>query len=152
MVYVIAILIVSGVTKVPNKFTFHSPLLLLMNLFRNLLSQSKTPIPLKTTQILQTKTFSTRQTLKMPLVVPGITSSGNGSKMEEWTNKLVGKKIGESSDATVCLWCLRPSPSLSSAYNVVDICTSRPPKGDACHRTRNDGYQGFQAREVECSP
>ncbi|TVY12666.1 Uncharacterized protein LARI1_G009493 [Lachnellula arida] len=35
----------------------------------------------------------------MPLVVPGI-NSNDGSKTEEWTNKLVGKKIGESSDAT----------------------------------------------------
>ncbi|KAH6678107.1 hypothetical protein B0J14DRAFT_474797 [Halenospora varia] len=36
----------------------------------------------------------------MPLVVPGITSKDDSaSKTEEWTNKLVGKKIGESSDA-----------------------------------------------------
>ncbi|TVY25796.1 Uncharacterized protein LHYA1_G004553 [Lachnellula hyalina] len=35
----------------------------------------------------------------MPLVVPGI-NSNDGSKTEEWTNKLVGKKIGASSDAT----------------------------------------------------
>ncbi|KAF4614338.1 hypothetical protein G7Y89_g15397 [Cudoniella acicularis] len=37
----------------------------------------------------------------MPLVVPGITSKDDtASKTEEWTNKLVGKKIGEASDAT----------------------------------------------------
>ena len=36
----------------------------------------------------------------MPLVVPGI-NSADGSKTEEWTNKLVGKKLGDSSDATV---------------------------------------------------
>lgn len=35
----------------------------------------------------------------MPLVVPGINNTG-GSK-DEWLNKLVGKKISESSDATV---------------------------------------------------
>ncbi|OJD37666.1 pua rna binding domain-containing protein [Diplodia corticola] len=32
----------------------------------------------------------------MPLVVPGINSTGD--KTEEWTNHLVGKKIGDSSD------------------------------------------------------
>ncbi|KAK0660039.1 hypothetical protein DIS24_g3656 [Lasiodiplodia hormozganensis] len=32
----------------------------------------------------------------MPLVVPGLTSTGN--KTEEWTNHLVGKKIGDTSD------------------------------------------------------
>ncbi|PVH78273.1 hypothetical protein DL98DRAFT_494341 [Cadophora sp. DSE1049] len=37
----------------------------------------------------------------MPLVVPGINSGGDEqSKTEEWTKKLVGKKIGEESDAT----------------------------------------------------
>jgi hypothetical protein len=40
----------------------------------------------------------------MPLVVPGITpQGGDKSKTEEWSNKLVGKKLGESSDETVCL-------------------------------------------------
>jgi phosphoribosylpyrophosphate synthetase len=37
----------------------------------------------------------------MPLVVPGINSGDEDSKTTEWMNKLVGKKIGESSDATV---------------------------------------------------
>jgi hypothetical protein len=42
----------------------------------------------------------------MPLVVPGITPQGKDkTKTEEWTNKLVGKKLGEGSDATVCLFC-----------------------------------------------
>jgi hypothetical protein len=51
----------------------------------------------------QIKYFSTKQTLKMPLVVPGINSGGANAKTDEWMNKLVGKKIGEgSSDATVC--------------------------------------------------
>jgi hypothetical protein len=37
----------------------------------------------------------------MPLVVPGITSN-SGDKTEEWTNKLVGKKIAdEPSNETV---------------------------------------------------
>lgn len=53
------------------------------------------------THTLQYNLFSTKQPVNMPLVVPGI-NSNDGSKTEEWTNKLVGKKIGESSDATVC--------------------------------------------------
>lgn len=57
---------------------------------------------LKSVQPLKHKTFTSQTHLKMPLVVPGITSSGGEqSKTDEWTNKLVGKKIGESSDSTV---------------------------------------------------
>jgi hypothetical protein len=52
-------------------------------------------------QTLQYQSFHTKTTLKMPLVVPGINSGGDKSKTEEWTQKLVGKKIGESHDATV---------------------------------------------------
>lgn len=47
------------------------------------------------------RTFKTTSNLNMPLVVPGITSSSGDNKTEEWMNKLVGKKIGENSDATV---------------------------------------------------
>jgi len=47
------------------------------------------------------KYFTTNQTVNMPLVVPGINSGGEQSKTEEWTNKLVGKKLGEGSDSTV---------------------------------------------------
>ncbi|KAE9376696.1 hypothetical protein N431DRAFT_479870 [Stipitochalara longipes BDJ] len=51
-------------------------------------------------QTLQNKPFHTKLSLKMPLVVPGITSGGDKSKTDEWTQKLVGKKIGENHDAT----------------------------------------------------
>ena len=37
---------------------------------------------------------------KMPLVVPGL-QSNDGGKTEEWMNKLVGKKIGDTSNETV---------------------------------------------------
>ncbi|KAF2447585.1 hypothetical protein P171DRAFT_452822 [Karstenula rhodostoma CBS 690.94] len=33
----------------------------------------------------------------MPLVVPGIQSKG-GEQIDEWTNKLMGKKIGDNHD------------------------------------------------------
>jgi len=81
------------------------------------------------THTLQINTFSTKQNLKMPLVVPGINSTGEGSKTDEWMNKLVGKKIGETSDATVChiierflfqtLRYTRLSPGLSSPRRLV---------------------------------
>jgi hypothetical protein len=48
--------------------------------------------------------FHPSKPFTMPLVVPGINSQGGDkSKTEEWTNKLVGKKLGEGSDATVCI-------------------------------------------------
>jgi len=55
--------------------------------------------------------FNTKTTLKMPLVVPGINSGGDNSKTQEWTDKLVGKKIGDSSDAVV-----RPSNCRTCIY------------------------------------
>ena len=59
--------------------------------------QHKIPFPYKT--------FHTKAILKMPLVVPGINSGDKeNSKTEEWTQKLVGKKIGESNDSTVSFW------------------------------------------------
>ncbi|KAH8808149.1 hypothetical protein F5884DRAFT_791256 [Xylogone sp. PMI_703] len=48
----------------------------------------------------QYTTFNTHENFKMPLVVPGINSQGGDSKTEEWTNKLVGKKLGDNHDAT----------------------------------------------------
>jgi hypothetical protein len=51
----------------------------------------------------------------MPLVVPGITSS-DSSKTEEWSNKLVGKKIGENSDATASLLEYIPIKYLLMGY------------------------------------
>jgi hypothetical protein len=51
----------------------------------------------------QNRTFTTEQTLKMPLVVPGINSGSDASKTDEWMNKLVGKKLGEgASNEVVC--------------------------------------------------
>ncbi|KAF2813388.1 uncharacterized protein BDZ99DRAFT_255066 [Mytilinidion resinicola] len=37
----------------------------------------------------------------MPLVIPGLQSKdGASSSSDDWTNKLMGKKIGETSDTT----------------------------------------------------
>jgi len=36
----------------------------------------------------------------MPLVIPGIQSEG-GKGVDEWTNKLMGKKLGDNHDEVV---------------------------------------------------
>jgi len=36
----------------------------------------------------------------MPLVVPGITSTGGGDKNNDWMSKLMGKRIGDSTNET----------------------------------------------------
>ncbi|KAK1585674.1 uncharacterized protein LY79DRAFT_558059 [Colletotrichum navitas] len=48
--------------------------------------------------------ITTAQTVTMPLVVPGINNESSGDKTEEWTNKLVGKKLHEeeSNETTFC--------------------------------------------------
>ncbi|CAN8102116.1 unnamed protein product [Discula destructiva] len=45
----------------------------------------------------------------MPLVVPGVTSQ-SGDKTEEWTNKLVGKKIHEGEDSNETLFAKKSLP------------------------------------------
>jgi hypothetical protein len=72
----------------------------LMFFTRNITSSTKIQ---DTTKRLPNRYFNTKTTLKMPLVVPGINSGGDNSKTQEWTDKLVGKKIGDSSDAVVRL-------------------------------------------------
>jgi len=72
----------------------------LMFFTRNIKSFTKIQ---NTTKRLPNRYFNTKTTLKMPLVVPGINSGGDNSKTQEWTDKLVGKKIGDSSDAVVRL-------------------------------------------------
>ncbi len=54
---------------------------------------------------LSKRNFHHTNKFRMPLIVPGITpQGGEKSKTEEWSNKLVGKKLGEGSDTTVCLF------------------------------------------------
>jgi uncharacterized protein involved in response to NO len=76
-------------------------LIRLMLFIKNNIIPFFTRIRIQRKQPLQYKTFNTKAALKMPLVVPGINSGGDNSKTNEWTQKLVGKKIGESHDATV---------------------------------------------------
>ncbi|CAG7555364.1 uncharacterized protein B0J16DRAFT_389678 [Fusarium flagelliforme] len=45
----------------------------------------------------------------MPLVVPGINST-SGDKAEEWTNKLVGKKLSDEESSTETVFAKRDLP------------------------------------------
>jgi len=51
----------------------------------------------------------------MPLVVPGIQSKG-GEGVEEWSNKLMGKKIGDNHDEVVCSPLSSPSQSIVQLF------------------------------------
>lgn len=39
----------------------------------------------------------------MPLVVPGLQSSGGDDKTSKWMEQLMGKKLGDSNDNMVCI-------------------------------------------------
>lgn len=55
----------------------------------------------------------------MPLVVPGIQSK-DGNSQDDWTSKLMGKKLGEQHDEIVCSHLLYPSHPLE-LYRVLTI-------------------------------
>ena len=77
----------------------------------------------------------------MPLVVPGITSK-TGDKTEEWTNKLVGKKLhDETSSETVCTH--REDITLYRSNSITALQQERSSQGLASHRPRTDGHQGL---------
>ena len=57
----------------------------------------------------------------MPLVVPGLQSKGGDDKTSKWMNSLMGKKIGESSDQTVCSSPLPFSPLLQISFGLISI-------------------------------
>lgn len=59
------------------------------------------------------KPLSNQRSINMPLVVPGLQST-DGDKTSEWMNKLVGKKIGETSNETVSI--LPPLGQTPCAY------------------------------------
>lgn len=99
----------------------------------------------RNTQQLQNRSFNTKTTFNMPLVVPGINSGGDNSKTEEWMNKLVGKKLTDGqSDATVRYSCVL----VRQILKITVVCQARPSQGDSCYWAGNDGYQGLQARSV----
>lgn len=94
----------------------------------------------------------------MPLVVPGITGT-SGDKTEEWTNKLVGKKLSEGSSDEVVrepgsfLDKIPPSRQSNSSANAFpELLQEGSPRGVPCHRARHDGHQGLQARQTQRPP
>jgi hypothetical protein len=57
----------------------------------------------------------------MPLVVPGL-MSGSSNKTDDWQNKLMGKKIGDSSDTIVSLhWRQKPSAKQLQTFAKKDL-------------------------------
>ena len=60
----------------------------------------------------------------MPLVVPGLTSNSK-DKNEEWSHKLMGKKLGDATDEVVCLTL--NSVELTIPNWSVDLCKERSP-------------------------
>jgi hypothetical protein len=72
-----------------------------------------TTIHVRTSNILtatkpHTRLLSSSTTTNMPLVVPGLQSK-DGDKSSGWMEKLVGKKIGDTSNETVSLTNMFPS-------------------------------------------
>jgi len=118
--------------------TFKSSILLSSRLT---LLPTPRPINQKTSQYHKYKHFATDQHLKMPLVVPGITSGGEQNKTDEWSNKLVGKKIGDNHDAIVCSFYVAGRHRLN---DLPDLCKGRLARGNSNYRARTNGYQGFQ--------
>lgn len=53
-----------------------------------------------TCETVHTTNRTFQEVANMPLVIPGITGN-SGDKTEEWTNKLVGKKLSEGSSDEV---------------------------------------------------
>lgn len=94
----------------------------------------------------------------MPLVVPGLTSKGEDERTNKWMNELVGKKIGENKNETVCH---PPSPlsipqrrqlswlvKTRVLINGADLRKERPPLRPQNHQARFHGYGGLSARQV----
>lgn len=87
----------------------------------------------------------------MPLVVPGINNNdSNNSLVEEWTNKLVGKKLhDEESNETVSPILPVPLVMIRPDATVPDLLQEGPPPENPCHRARHDGHQGLPARQTQ---
>ena len=83
-----------------------------------------------------------KNTAKMPLVVPGITSN-SGDKTEEWTNKLVGKKLADKPSNETVSTSL-PSRLLDRTLIArslwPDLLQDRTPAADSYNRARHDGH------------
>jgi hypothetical protein len=71
-----------------------------------------------------TRQFSSGGLVKMPLVVPGIQSTGGGDS-EDWQSKLMGKKLGDSHDDIVSLVVVVLLCSYLSIHH--SSCPSSPP-------------------------
>jgi hypothetical protein len=61
----------------------------------------------------------------MPLVVPGLQSKDGDGKKDDWMNKLMGKKLGESSDTTVGAAVHTPHQPITTT-SPLSLCLALP--------------------------
>lgn len=74
----------------------------------------------------------------MPLVVPGINSSLTGDKKNDWLDKLMGKKLSDSTSDEVVQFSLLSSLLLQLLLTIgyVVIRKARPAFQPSCHRAK----------------
>lgn len=100
-------------------------------------SQSSSLVPNTFQTKYHNSTLRATRTDNMPLVVPGINSGGANAKTDEWMNKLVGKKLGEGSDATVSFGPDCQSRLLATLLIVIH----RPSQSPSCPRRLGSSSQ-----------
>lgn len=83
----------------------------------------------------------------MPLVIPGMQSSGGDDKTSKWMDQLMGKKLGDSSDNMVCA-DFHDSLRGCSNKDYTDICKEGPPSAAPRRQGRLDDDHGPQPRPV----
>jgi hypothetical protein len=83
----------------------------------------------------------------MPLVIPGMQSSGGDDKTSKWMDQLMGKKLGDSSDNMVCVGFYYGFERLSLTCGT-DIRKEGPASTAPRRQGRLDDDHGPQPRSV----
>jgi hypothetical protein len=83
----------------------------------------------------------------MPLVIPGMQSSGGDDKTSKWMDQLMGKKIGDSSDNMVCVDPTMIAEVVSDKYGT-DFRKEGPSSAAPRRQGRLDDDHGPQPRPV----
>ena len=85
----------------------------------------------------------------MPLVIPGMQSSGGDDKTSKWMDQLMGKKLGDSSDNMVCVGSpTYDNPEVVSDRDGTDIRKEGPASAAPRRQGRLDDDHGPQPRSV----
>ena len=91
----------------------------------------------------------------MPLVVPTVNSNSGDAKTQEWTNKLVGKKLSDEAATETVRFPIashhtpRASCLLTAAFNLLDLLQEGPSGEVPGHRAWPDGDHGLPAGPAE---